>query len=212
MTAVGFDNTMLSLLLNPKCRAPVGVDGKPLLMAVRRAEYLVERLGKSRQKIIVPTPAVAEVLTAIGPDNQKWLEVVARSRLFEIAPFDYISAIELALLNRDILFREDKKNKAEPYQKVKTDRQIIAILKSRNVEDFYTDDSSLAKRASLCGITAISTHALPVPEGDRQMNIEFDRDDEVAPSKDDLDDESTKQTFKKSAPSRQDDQPPTAPT
>jgi hypothetical protein len=57
-------------------------------MAKLRAEHLVETLGKSRQKIIIPTPATAELLTAIGPDAQQYLTVISRSQLFEIAPFD----------------------------------------------------------------------------------------------------------------------------
>ena len=171
---VGFDNTFLSLLLNPNCRLPTDDKGVVVPNAIRRAQYLVERLGKSRQKIILPTPAAAELLTAIGPTAQKYYDIVAKSRLFEVAPFDQKCAIELALLNTTIFSEEDKKNKVEPYQKIKTDRQIIAILKASGAETIYTDDRALANRAAVCGIAAVTTMELQEPEQDRQMVIEFD--------------------------------------
>lgn len=67
----------------------------------------------------------------------------------------------------------------EPYQKVKIDRQIIAILKVAGVESVYTDDEGFAKRARLCGMTPISTAELPLPIEKRQMQIAFDAPDEI---------------------------------
>lgn len=174
---VGFDNTFLSLLLNPNCRLPTDDKGVVVPNAIRRAQYLVERLGKSRQKIILPTPAAAELLTAIGPAAQKYYDIVARSRLFEVASFDQKCAIELALLNTTIFSQEDRKNGREPYQKIKIDRQIIAILKASGAETIYTDDRALANRATMCGIKAVPTMELQEPEQDRQMVIEFDAAD-----------------------------------
>ena len=111
MKPVGFDNTMLSILLNPAGKIPVDPEtGKPILMAKRRAELLVESLAKSRQKIIIPTPAQAELLTAIGPNAQQYFDIIARSRLFDVASFDSRCAIELAYLNRDTFAIHDLKN------------------------------------------------------------------------------------------------------
>jgi len=99
---VGFDNTFLSILLNPHAGIPLDpATGQPVLMAKQRAEFLVETLGRARQKVIIPTPAVSELLTVIGPDAQQYLTIIARSRLFELASFDARCAIELALLNRE---------------------------------------------------------------------------------------------------------------
>lgn len=171
---VGFDNTFLSLLLNPNCRIPTDASGRDIPSAVRRAQLLVEQLGKGRQKIILPTPAAAELLTAVGPAAQQYYDIVGRSRLFEVAPFDQRCAIELAFLNNSVFKELDKKNKLEPYQKIKTDRQIVAILKVYGAETIYTDDSSLGNRASMCGIKVVKTAELPEPEQDRQMTIEFE--------------------------------------
>ena len=89
MRPVGFDNTFLSILLNPNGNIPSDpTTGKPVVMAKRRAEFLVDILGKTRQRIVIPTPAAAELLTAIGPTAQQYFDIVARSRLFEVASFD----------------------------------------------------------------------------------------------------------------------------
>lgn len=180
MKPVGFDNTLLSILLNPNGGIPLDpATGQPVAMAKRRAEHLVETLGKSRQKIIIPTPASAELLTAIGPDAQQYISIIGQSRLFEIAAFDSRCAIELALLNRDVFATHDPKTPEEAYQKVKIDRQIIAILKVAGVEFIYTDDAGMAKRARLCGITPVSTAELPLPPDDKQLQIDFPATDDI---------------------------------
>jgi hypothetical protein len=171
---------MLSILLNPSGRIPADPDtGQPVLMAKRRAELLVESLAKSRQKIIIPTPAQAELLTAIGPTAQQYFDIIAQSRLFEVASFDSRCAIELAYLNRDIFAAHDPKNPTEAYQKIKIDRQIIAVFKVAGVENIYTDDAAMARRARLCGLNPIGTAQLELPTEDRQMNIEYNVPDGI---------------------------------
>jgi predicted nucleic acid-binding protein len=180
VTPVGFDNTLLSLLLNPNSKAPIDPDtGRPVEAARRRAEFLVATLGRSRRSIVIPTPVCAELLTAIGPDARQYIDIIAKSRVFTIAPFDSRCAIELAILNRTVFAPFDPKNQAEAYQKVKIDRQIIAIFKVAGVEDIYTDDGGLAKRARLCGLNPIPTVRLALPAEDRQMRMAFEPPDGI---------------------------------
>jgi hypothetical protein len=189
MKPVGFDNTMLSILLNPTGGIPIdATTGQPVLMAKRRADLLVETLGKSRQKIIIPTPAAAELLTAIGPNAQQFFDIIARSRLFEIVSFDLRCAIELACLNREIFAVTDPKSSAEAYQKVKIDRQIIAIFRVAGVENIYTDDVGMARRARLCNLVPISTAELELPTIDRQTKIEFPAPDNIPEPTDETED------------------------
>jgi predicted nucleic acid-binding protein len=175
VSAVGFDNTMLSILLNPSGKVPDHPDTKqPVEEAKARAESVVQAIQKARRKIILPAPACAELLTVIGPDAQQYINVVGRSRVFEVGNFDARGAAELALLNRGAFFQQDKKNKAEPYQKVKVDRQIIAICKVYGVTEIYTDDSGLANRARMCGITPLSIADVPIPDAARQRRLELE--------------------------------------
>jgi hypothetical protein len=180
MRLVGFDNTMLSLLLNPKCKIPVDPKtSSPVALAKKRAEYLVSSIQKEKGRIIVPTPASAELLTIIGPDAQAYFEIIAKNRLFEVASFDPKAALELAFLNRDVFAATDPKNGQEPYQKIKVDRQILAILKSRGATEIFTDDVGLTKRARLCGVTPVGTAELPLPPDEKQMKLEFDPHEEI---------------------------------
>ena len=85
MAIVGFDNTLLSLLLNPNAGAPLNPStGQAVSGAKLRAEHLVQVLGKSRAKIIIPAPAAAEILTVIGPDAQQYISLTNRSRVFQV--------------------------------------------------------------------------------------------------------------------------------
>jgi predicted nucleic acid-binding protein len=167
VSAVAFDNTMLSILLNPDTNSKVS-------LAKERAESVVQALEKSRRKIILPAPACAELLTAIGPTAQQYINTVSRSRLFEVASFDGRCAAELALLNRDTFRLNDKRDKLEPYQKIKVDRQIIAICKVYGATELYTDDDGLQKRARLCGIVALGIGDIPIPESEKQIKLELE--------------------------------------
>lgn len=188
MRPVGFDNTFLSILLNPSGNIPSDpTTGKPVVMAKRRAEFLVDTLGKTRQRIVIPTPAAAELLTAIGPTAQQYFDIVAKSRLFEVASFDIRCAIELAYLNRSVFADSDQRNRAEAYQKIKIDRQILAIFRVAGVETIYTDDVGLARRARLCNMTPVMTAELELPETERQLKITFEGNDDIPEPSDDLD-------------------------
>lgn len=186
MSAVGFDNTMLSALLNPNGK-PIYLPGTAtvLEMAKERAESVVAQLEKARRKIILPAPACAELLTTIGPNAQQYLNIVSRSRLFEIGNFDARCAAELALLNRGIFLTMDDQNGAEPYQKRKVDRQIIAICKVYGTTEIYTDDKGLSKAAGLCGITPVSLSEIPIPETARQGNLALEPHEELPEPEDD---------------------------
>ena len=68
-----FDATMLSLLFHPGAKAPTDADGKLIPRARERVEHLVETLEKSKTKIIIPTPALAELLVLAGAAGPKYI-------------------------------------------------------------------------------------------------------------------------------------------
>jgi predicted nucleic acid-binding protein len=177
---------MLSVLLNPNGK-PVYLPGTSDILdfAKVRAESVVAQLEKTRRKIILPAPACAELLTAIGPDAQQYLNVVSRSRVFEIGNFDARGAAELALLNRSVFAHQDELNDLDTYQKRKVDRQIVAICKVYGVSEIYTEDNGLANRARLCGITPISLSEVPVPDSARQGKLELEPHDELPEAEND---------------------------
>jgi predicted nucleic acid-binding protein len=179
VTAVALDNTFLSVLLNPGGNIPLAPDGSIIDLAKERAGAVIAAIEKARRKIILPAPALAELLTAIGPDAQQYLNIVGRSRIFEIGNFDARCAAELALLNRGIFAISDDQNRAEPYQKRKVDRQIVAICKVYGVLEIYTDDASVTRMARLCGITPIGLHEVPIPDAAKQGQLQLEPHDEL---------------------------------
>lgn len=190
--AVAFDSTTLSTLLNPDTGVPNDpATGKPVEWPKERVQGLVVKLQKERQKIIIPAPVTAEILTVIGPTNTDYLAIINRSRVFEVAPLDEKAAVELAFLNRDVFGAGDKKNRLEPYQKLKVDRQILAICKAAGCDTLYTDDKSLIASAKLCGIATVRLCDLPIPESARQHKLDLDPHEELPEIEDDEIDDST---------------------
>ncbi len=180
MSAVAFDNTLLSILLNPDGKIPcLKGTAIPVDLAKERAESVIVQIQKARRKIIIPAPACAELLTAIGPDAQQYINMISRSRVFEIASFDARCATELALLNRDTFKHQDQANGLDTYQKRKVDRQIVAICKVNGVTEIYTDDTGLANRAKLCGITPVAIEEVPVPDAARQGKLQLEQHEAI---------------------------------
>lgn len=192
---VAFDSTMLSTLLNPGASVPNDpATGKPVDCPKERVEGLIFKLAKDKQKIIIPAPVTAEILTVIGPTNTEYLSIINRSRVFEVVPLDDKAAVELAFLNRDVFAKRDKKSKAQPYQKVKVDRQILAICKVADCDLLYTDDKNLIGCAHLCGIDTVRLCDLPIPESARQHKLDLEPHEELPEIEDDeIDDSSGEQ-------------------
>jgi predicted nucleic acid-binding protein len=180
VSAIAFDNTILSILLNPNGKIPF-VEGTeiPVEFAKERAESVIISIQKARRKIIIPAPACAELLTVIGPTAEQYVSLVSRSRIFEIGNFDARCAAELAILNRDTFRHEDEKNRTEPYQKRKVDRQILAICKVYGATELYTDDRGLSTRAALCGVTPIGIAGIPIPDKARQGTLNLEPHEEI---------------------------------
>ena len=172
---VAFDNTMLSLILNPNGSPPIDTaSGKPLHEIKSRTDSVIQKIKTGRGKIILPAPALAEIMTVIGSRSQEYIDKIEQGRIFEIGNFDARCAVELAELNRSVFSATDRKSKNVPYQKIKVDRQIIAICKVNGVTEIYSDDKSLATWARMCKIKTIRSEDIPLPDGDNQQKFDFD--------------------------------------
>lgn len=173
MRPVAIDATTLSMMLNPNSRITVDFGRERLNGFIARAE-------KERRKLIIPTPATAELLTAIGPTSADYIRVINRKAVFEVRAFDEVAAVELAFLNRDLFAALDKKNRLEPWQKIKVDRQIIAIARVAECEQILTEDDGLANRARICNIEAIKLVDLPIPDSAKQGELNLEEHEEIA--------------------------------
>lgn len=136
-----FDTSVFAVYLQPSVTAASVPD------AYDRILYLVDEITARQDTIIVPEPVIAEALTVAAPDAMNpILERLDRTAFFRFAPFGRRAAIETAIMSREMRAWPKKNVKAlGTRQKVKVDRQIIAIAAAEGVDTIYSDDPHFLK-------------------------------------------------------------------
>jgi predicted nucleic acid-binding protein len=164
---VVFDNTFLALLFGPLKTPPADPrTGKPVDRAEARIEALVERLARGQVRILIPTPALCEFLSIAGRPGAEYLAQIDSTSRFQIVPFDTAAAVEAAFVISAAVRGGDKRGgrkKTTPWQKVKFDRQIVAIATVRGATEIYSDDEDIAAFGKDAGIDVYSVAELPLP-------------------------------------------------
>jgi predicted nucleic acid-binding protein len=170
---VVFDASVLLLLLDPDANPSIDPKtNQPVEHTQRRIEHLIASLEQQRDKVIIPTPVLSEVLVRAGAAGPAYLEELNRSARFKIVPFDVRAAVELAALTREALDAGDKRGgSTAPYQKVKLDRQILSIARIEGATHLYSDDDDLRRFAERVGIESSGIAELPLPPEDRQHEL-----------------------------------------
>lgn len=178
---VVFDATTLLYLLDPEAKAPKDPEtGEPVARVKDRITFLVSELEKRKEKIIVPTPALSELLVRAGEAGPGYLDILSRQATFKIVDFDQRAAVEVAAATREALAAGDKRSGSDsPWAKVKFDRQIIAIARVEGASAIYSDDGDIVRFAKNFGIAVIRVSDLPLPPEDAQQSLPLDptRDD-----------------------------------
>lgn len=162
MSVVVFDASILIDLFNPR------------LEGDRRAklDYLVSNLQKQRTKILVPTPALTELMVYADKARDGYHQRLFSSSVFQIAPFDSRAAMECALLLAEALSAKERRKVTKT--KFKFDWQIVAIAASRGVATIYSDDPDIERYGKRRGLAVTKTDNLPLPESARQRLLELD--------------------------------------
>jgi len=170
-----FDTGVLLLLFDPDAGAPIDpATGAPLVGARERLDSFVSAFARLGGVIVVPTPVVAEILVKAGDAGPRYLEILQRSAHFQIADFDLPAAVEAATMTEEALDLGDKKRGVEaPWQKIKTDRQILAIARTRGETVILSDDETLRKQALGLGFDVIRSWELVPPKaaGQGQLDV-----------------------------------------
>lgn len=170
-----FDNNVLCLALHPDVDVPNDpATGAPVDRAADRVQFLMEQLKDRGERIVLPTPVLSEFLTFAAPD---YLLEIAQSMWFAIEPFDQRAAVEAAIaLKRDLAPGGKGKTLGLPgakWQKIKVDRQIVAIGKVHSVTAVYSTDRDVLALAASIGLKGIHVADLPYPPQIKsQMSLE----------------------------------------
>ncbi len=159
MAKVLFDTIFLSMLFHQDDRLPIDpATSTQVTNPKERIEYLIETLDRDGVKVVVPTPALAELLAAAGLNGPLYLDELHGNSVFEIAPFDERAAIENGALEASGARRIG----SSPRQKTKVDRQIIAIAKTVGVDAVYSDDVDIKTLEDELGLRVVRVHELPL--------------------------------------------------
>jgi len=153
--SVVFDSSFLIPLLDPKVKGEGDIDA--------RLDFLVRSLDKARTKIIVPTPALCEVLIGARDAAPQYLDIINRSARFKVVPFGTRAAVEAAAAHREALRTGDKKEGIASWLKVKFYRQIVAIAKVEGATAIYSNDDDIRRFSARDGFEVISLESLPSP-------------------------------------------------
>jgi hypothetical protein len=155
---VGIDASIALAIWFPDI--PCSVDN-----AKERVAYLLKTLAEKNERVLIPAPALSELLVRAGKAGAEFVNQLGRSARFEIAPFDALAAIEVALAIAHAKKRWGKrvKGSSESWNKTKFDHQIVAICKVKRVRVLYSDDPALCNFAESADIHTVSLADLPLP-------------------------------------------------
>ena len=171
---VVFDASTLLLALDPKVSSPQKADTL-VTRGQERVTHLLTTLEKQKARIILPYPALAEMLVRVKPETtERYLDFLNRHARIEIAAFDMRCAIEFSEMTRSVSTASDKKGGVDAtWAKVKFDRQIMAIACVNAADHVYSDDRHLHALGDKLGIDVVRTSDLPLPPEDPQSSLDI---------------------------------------
>lgn len=172
------DASILVYLIDPDAKPPLDPRTKePLEGCQERLSHLIARLERDRATLIVPTPALAEVLVRAIEAAPGIIRQLKAASVFRIAAFDDRAAIECAMLHAERLNRQKRLSRQER-DKAKFDEQIVAIAMVEQASAIYSDDSDIRRicenrRGPGDGqrLEVVGMFDLPLPPEDPQLSL-----------------------------------------
>lgn len=172
MAVVVFDTSVLLLAIHPDAAPPADPETKkPLEHAKQRVDYLIRKLQKNRSKVVIPAPALSELLVHAGSAVNHYVSKLQQTP-FSVAPFDTRAAIECAEAVRKYGLKGQGANNTRA--KVKFDRQIVAIAQVTRAETIYSDDADIYSYGTQVGIRVIRSYELEMDPDDRQHKLDLE--------------------------------------
>ncbi len=145
-------------------------------LTLARLNLLLDAVTKAKGAIIIPTPAVSELLIRTDEGTAAWLQGLQKRNAVRVASFDLRAATECALIHRLAEKAGGKRSGArasDAYQKIKVDRQIAAIAKVANSDLLVTDDGGLIAVCRFIGLPTSRVAELDAPASALQGRLPF---------------------------------------
>jgi predicted nucleic acid-binding protein len=139
-----------------------------------RINHFLATTEKIKAKIIIPMPAFAEYLVGADTAAIDTSNMLERKAYVVLAPFDRAAAFECALIDRAAIGNGDKKDGLEtPWQKIKIDRQNVAIGKAYGAKLVISADIGVRNNALRIGMLAKTIQDLELPAGAKQISLDL---------------------------------------
>lgn len=141
---------------------------------IARLDELLRSVAAKNGKIVIPMPCFAEYLVGTDEATAAWISALERRKSVALAPFDRRAAFECALLDRRALSAGDKRGgRQDPWQKIKIDRQVIAIARVQRADELISDDAGLRSTALATGMAVRAIAELDLPDSARQTSLDL---------------------------------------
>lgn len=128
-----------------------------------RLSHLLATLEKDRTTIIIPAPALSELMIGAGDAAPRYLNIISTSARFRVAPFAERAAVEAAAAHREAIKAGDKKEGAPSWAKVKYDRQIVSIAIVEGASTIYSNDDDIRRIGVSSSLEVVRLDDLPEP-------------------------------------------------
>ena len=172
---VEFDASILIYVIDDEANPPIDpATGMPVDQCQERVTHLLESLQQQSAKIVIPTPALAEVLVRGARGGPEFLRILSSSKHFRIAPFDQRAAVEFAACQAERIAANARAS-AATRTKAKFDDQIVAIAAVEGATAIYSDDEDIAKLAK-GRFEVIKIAAIPLRPESAQGKLPFETD------------------------------------
>lgn len=160
------DTNALIKLLDP--RIPVDISA--------RLKGLLEDIDRANGQLIIPVQVVGEYTSGADQAGQEVLAKLLSNRRIKVANFDHVAAVECAMMDK-VAFSSGGHKRAPltrdiSWQKVKVDRQIVAIARVLKADRIISTDGDIPKIAKAVGMPCISVEDLPLPAWAVQVHID----------------------------------------
>jgi predicted nucleic acid-binding protein len=140
---------------------------------VERITGLVQDLVSAKTVIGVPAPAWAEYLCGTGLGTSGVIDVLKRRSAIRILAFDEVAATELAVIDQATRAKGGKKGASKAHwQKIKVDRQILAIARVQGATLIYTEDDNLVAEATRIGVAVSRISTIPLKPKQNQLDLD----------------------------------------
>lgn len=152
---VAFDSSFLITLFDSRYGEAGALDP--------RLTHLIATLEREKATIVIPAPALSEVLIGAGDAAPRYLNAINISARFRVAPFAERAAVEAAAAHREAIKAGDKKEGQRFWQKVKYDRQIVSIAIVEGASILYSNDDDIRRLAASSSLEVVRMDDLPEP-------------------------------------------------